>query len=127
LRARLARKVAVSLNNNISAFGYSFLIAGCFAWISALGHSAGVIGILTADDGAVLAFPVFEPVMLTVFRDLRSIDAERNRFLTGLRRVISVPGGMGGTMLCTHYLTSAGARPVGGLVVIGNLFLILVG
>jgi hypothetical protein len=126
LRVRLARNIAISLNDNITAFGYSILITGCYALMSALGHSPGVIEIFAAAGGAVLAFLVFELIMLTVFRDLRGIEPERNRFIAGLMRVISVPGGMGGTMLCAHYLTGPGAWLAGGFI--GSfLFLVLDG
>jgi hypothetical protein len=113
LRVRLARNVAVSPNDNISAFVYSVLITGCFAWMSALGHSPGVVEIFAANRGAVLAFLVFELIMLTVFTTC-GINAERNRFITGLMRVILVPAEMNEGMLYAHYLTGAGARRVCG-------------
>ncbi len=113
-RMRLARNVAVTLNDNISAFGYSVLITGCYALMSTLGHTPGVVEIFAAAGGAVLAFLVFELIMLIAFRDLRGIEAERNRFVAGLMRVISVPGGLGGAMLCATYLTGPGAWLAGG-------------
>ncbi len=116
IRVRLARSISVSLNDNISAFGYSVLITGSYALMQARGHSPEVIEIFAAAGGAIFAFLVFEFIMITFFSDLRGIESERNRFVAALMRVVSVPGGMGGALLCANYLTGSLAWLAGGFV-----------
>jgi hypothetical protein len=126
LRVRLARSVMVSLNDNISAFGYSILITGCYALMTAMGQSPNVIEIFAAAGGAVLAFLAFELIMVTVFRDLRHLEPQRNRFISGVMRVLSVPAGMSGALLCANYLNGTIAWLAAGFFA-SFLFLLLDG
>lgn len=125
-RSRLAREVIVSLNDNVSAFGYSILITAAFALMQTLDHKVGVVKIFAGAGGSVVSFLTFEAILIMFFHDLRDLEPGRNRFVAALMRVVSVPGGMAGALLCGYCLNGPGAWFASGFVA-SFLFLVLDG
>jgi hypothetical protein len=114
LRIRLARSMKATLNDNITAFGYSVLITGSYEILTRLNQVSSVLEIFCGAAGAVLAFVVSEIIMRTVFREFAGIGAERDRFFAAVMRFVSVGGGMAMTLLCAQYLNGIPAWFAGG-------------
>ncbi len=126
LRTQLARSTSATLNDNITAFGYSILITGTYELLSSLEQRRDVFEIFTGAAGAVLAFIMVELINLVFFRNMVDSEPKRGGLVTALSRLVSVGGGMGAALLCAVHLQGIAAWFTTGFVA-SFVFLLLDG
>jgi hypothetical protein len=109
LRTQLARSTSATLNDNITAFGYSILITGSYGLLSSLQQPRDALEIFAGAAGAVLAFITVELINLAFFRNMVDSEPKRGGLVTAVMRLISVGGGMGAALLCASDLQGIAA------------------